>query len=480
MNLLLFLVTMAAPFAAAVTICFLKNRRWQNGLLIGGLAVALVGVLLLACREPDVFWSCSFGTFSLAFGFDECGRIFGVLFAAIFLLAGIFSLEYMEHDHAPGRYNAFFLLTLWAMLGLAMARNLFTYYMCYELMTVLSLPLVIHEGTDGAMKAGMKYLGYSLFGASLALFGFFLLGSFCDSTTFTAGGTLNETGLLHQPMLLVAAFCLLLGFGCKAGIMPLHFWLPTAHPVAPAPASAVLSATITKAGVLGILRVIYYLIGPETLRGSWVQYTMLTLALCTVFSGSMLAFKEKLLKRRFAWSTVSQVSYVLFGLFLLTADGLQGAILQVVFHAICKTALFLTAGAIIHHTGCTYVYQLNGVGKRMPVLLGCYTLASLSLIGIPPFAGFVSKWKLVTAGMAVLPGFGLAGGVILLTSALLTAGYLLPITINGYFKSGESSERLHPTWRMTVPLIILSGALLLLGVFPEGLTQAAACLASLA
>ncbi|MGM9593040.1 MAG: complex I subunit 5 family protein [Candidatus Onthomonas sp.] len=480
MNLLLFLITMLVPLSGAIAMFFLQSRKGQNRLLIGTLAVSLAGVLLLALQEPGVYWSCSFGAFSLVFGFDECGRIFGVLFAAIFLLAGIFSLEYMEHDHAPGRYNAFFLLTLWAMLGLAMARNLFTYYMCYELMTVLSLPLVIHEGTEGAQKAGMKYLGYSLFGASLALFGFFLLGSFCSSTDFIPGGTLSETGLLHQPMLLIAAFCLLLGFGCKAGIMPLHFWLPTAHPVAPAPASAVLSATITKAGVLGILRVIYYLISPEALRGTWVQYTMLTLALCTVFSGSMLAFKEKLLKRRFAWSTVSQVSYVLFGLFLLTADGLQGAILQVVFHAVCKTALFLTAGAIIHHTGCTYVDQLDGVGRRMPVLLGCYTLASLSLIGIPPFAGFVSKWQLVTAGLAALPGFGLAGGIVLLTSALLTAGYLLPITINGYFKHGENDGRLRPTWRMTVPLAMLSGALLLLGIFPGVLTRAAACLAGLA
>lgn len=477
--LIQFWLTLLVPLGAAIAMFFVKDRKKQNVLLVCALAVALLGAISLAMREPGPAWVQSFGVFSLSFGFDECGRIFGVLFAAIFLLAGIFSLEYMDHDHAPGRYNAFFLLTLWAMLGLSMAQNLFTYYMCYELMTVLSLPLVIHEGTEGAMKAGMKYLGYSLFGASLALFGFFCLGNFCDTTGFVAGGSVNAQGLANQPMLLIAAFCLLLGFGCKAGIMPLHFWLPTAHPVAPAPASAVLSATITKAGVLGIIRVIYYILGADTLRGTWVQTVMLVLALCTVFSGSMLAYQEKLLKRRFAWSTVSQVSYVLFGIFLLTGDGLQGAMLQVVFHAICKTALFLTAGAIIHHTGYTYVYQLNGIGKRMPVLLGCYTLASLSLIGIPPFAGFVSKWQLVTAGMAVIPGFGLAGGIVLLTSALLTAGYLLPITINGYFKSGAEEGRLHPTWRMAIPLIILSGALLLLGVFPGGLVRAVSSLAGL-
>jgi multicomponent Na+:H+ antiporter subunit D len=479
MTTFLFLLTLTAVLGLALACAFQKDRKRGNVLLMCGLGVALAGTLLLAALPGEVFhWN--FGVFALSFGFDECGRIFGVLFAAIFLLAGIFSLEYMDKDHAPHRYNTFFLLTLWAMLLLSMARNLFTYYMCYELMTVLSLPLVLHEGTEGAQKAGLKYLGYSLFGASLALFGFFCLGSFCDSTDFIAGGTVNANGLANLPMLLVASFCLLLGFGCKAGMMPLHFWLPTAHPVAPAPASAVLSATITKAGVLGILRVIYYLVGADVLRGTWVQTVMLVLALCTVFSGSMLAFKEKLLKRRFAWSTVSQVSYVLFGLFLLTGDGLQGALMQVVFHAICKTALFLTAGAIIHHTGCTYVQQLDGIGKRMPVLLGCYTLASLSLIGIPPFAGFVSKWQLVTAGMEALPGFGLAGGIVLLTSALLTAGYLLPITIRGYFQSAPDETPIHPTWRMTLPLVILSGALLLLGIFPQGLVQAVSCLAALA
>lgn len=476
MQLILFLLTILVPLCAGLLMFFLKDRKMQNNLLIGSLALTLAAAIGLACCGVGTALTIPFGTLSMKFGFDECGRIFGVLFPAIFLLAGIFSTEYMDHDHAPGRYNGFFLLTMMAMMGLSTSQTLLTYYMCYELMTVLSLPLVLHEATDGAMRAGMKYLGYSLFGASLALFGYFVVGAHI-STEFVPGGT---AGLTASPIMLIAIFCLLIGFGCKAGIMPLHFWLPTAHPVAPAPASAVLSATITKAGVLGILRVIYYVVGADIIRHTWVQYVMLILALCTVFSGSMLAYKEKLLKRRFAWSTVSQVSYVLFGVFLLTNGGIQAGILQVVFHAVCKTALFLTAGAIIHHSGCTYVSQLNGIGKRMPLLMACYTLASLSLIGIPPFAGFVSKWQLVTAGMAEFGWLGIAGGIVLLTSAILTAGYLLPITINGYFKRGEHMTPLHPTWRMLLPMVILSGALLLLGLFPMGLTKAAAALVGLA
>lgn len=469
MHIVLFLMIVLAVPMIAVFAFLDRIPRTANVNLLCGLTISLSSILGLAAGE-GICWQWSFGIFSLSFGVDGCTRIFGVLFAFIFLLAGIFSTEYMDHDHAPHLYNGFFLLTGWAMLGLSLSQNLFTYYMCYELMTVLSLPLVIHERTEGAMKAGMKYLGYSLFGASLALFGFFCLGTFCTTTDFVPGGSLNAAAVAEHPgVFLFAVFCLLIGFGCKAGIMPLHFWLPTAHPVAPAPASAVLSATITKAGVLGILRVIYYVVGAEALRGTWVQYVMLTLALITVFSGSMLAYKEKLMKRRFAWSTVSQVSYVLFGLFLLTGSGVQAALLQVVFHAVCKTALFLTAGAIIHHTGCTYVSELRGVGREMPLLMACYTLASLSLIGIPPFAGFVSKWQLVTSGMQVFDGFGIAGGIVLLTSAILTAGYLLPITIEGFMKDGTIKAHHKPTWRMNVPLMILSGALLLLGLFPHGL-----------
>lgn len=477
---IVFLVTLLAPLVAALAMPMIQSDKSIHLIRDLSLAVSLVGVLVLAFLQTGTLVEFSVGALAFKFGFDECGRIFGVLFAAIFLLASIFSTEYIAHEHNPRQYNTFFLLTLWAMLGLSLAQNLCTYYMCYELMTVLSLPLVLFESTKGAHKAGMKYLGYSLFGASLALFGFFCLNTFCDTTDFVARGTLNATALEHPKMFLFSVFCLLIGFGCKAGIMPLHFWLPTAHPVAPAPASAVLSATITKAGVLGIIRVIYYMVGVDALRGTWVQTLMLVLALMTVFSGSMLAYKEKLMKRRFAWSTVSQVSYVLFGLFLMTSAGIQAAMMQVVFHAVCKTALFLTAGAIIHHTGHTYVNELDGIGHKMPAVMAAYTLASLSLIGIPPFAGFVSKWGLVTAGMEAMPRLGLVGAVTLLASAILTAGYLLPLSINGFLKPDTTKGTTRPTWRMAVPIMILSGALLLMGILPHGLVKVISALSALA
>ena len=182
-----------------------------------------------------------------------------------------------------------------------------------------------------------------------------------------------------------------------------------------------------------MIRVIFYLFGAEVIRGTWVQTVMLILSLFTVFMGSMLAYREKILKKRLAYSTVSQVSYIIFGLMILNPIAFTGAVLHVVFHAIVKSCLFLCAGAIIHETGKIRTDELLGIGKEMPLTLWCFTFASLSLVGIPPFTGFVSKWNLCVGAMAEnVPVFSILGPIILLVSALLTAGYLLPIVIRGF------------------------------------------------
>ena len=222
--------------------------------------------------------------------------------------------------------------------------------MGYEMMTLFSLPLVLHERTPEAVAAAKKYLYYSSFGALCGLFGIFVLTPALTSAGFTAGGSLGEE---VSGMTLAAVFVMLLGFGVKAGLFPLHGWLPTAHPVAPAPASAVLSGVITKAGVLGVIRTIYYTAGPETIRGSWVQWVYLALICVTIVMGSAMALQEDVLKKRLAYSTVSQVSYILLGLALLDAQGLTGALTHIVFHSVIKNALFMIAGIFIVKTGCT-------------------------------------------------------------------------------------------------------------------------------
>lgn len=344
------------------------------------------------------------------------------------------------------------------------------------MMTLITVPLVIHNGSREAVAAGFKYLGYSTFGAGLALIGFFFLDRYCSSTEFAAGGTLDLSLVSgNENLLFVIWLLMMIGFGCKAGMLPLQAWLPTAHPVAPAPASAVLSGIITKAGVLAIIRVTFYLFGADFLRGSWAQIALLCLALATVFAGSMLAYKEKILKKRLAYSTVSQVSYVLFGLFLLNGVGFTGALLQIVFHALVKNLLFMSAGAIIYKTGKTDVGELTGIGKQMPVVIWCFAFGALSLIGIPPTAGFVSKWYLAQGGISEYGMLGIVGAAVLLVSALLTAGYLLPIVTRGFFPGRDfdyaNLEKKEPSRYMTVPLVILAVLAVLLGVFPGPLTE---------
>ncbi len=300
-------------------------------------------------REEYVLFSFT-EQLRLVLKLDTVGELFSCLMALIWTLVALYSGEYMKHEKDWHRYFGFFVMTFGVLIGLDYAGNLLTYYVFFEFMTLLSFPLVLHEMTHESIMAALKYLFYSLGGAFLVLFGLFYFSTHGADTVFVAGGTV--TGAAMTGGMLAAVFVTILGFSVKAGMFPLHAWLPTAHPVAPAPASAVMSAIITKGGVLGIIRVLYFVLSPDLLAGSWVQTALLTLSLITVFMGSMLAFREKLLKRRLAYSTVSQVSYVLFGLFCMdTGDAFTGAMLQVVCHALVKSVLFLCAGAIIYKTG---------------------------------------------------------------------------------------------------------------------------------
>ncbi len=463
------------PIFMSGLLLFAEKRVSQKILVLSTTILEIVGVFVLCAFHGDKVRLFRFAEgLYLSYEADALGLLFACLIAIIWFLVAIYAFGYMEHDDQPRQFYFFYLLSLGALMSLCFAKNMMTLYLSYEYMTLLTLPMVIHTREKQAVRAGMKYLGYSIFGASLALLGFIFLNTYCNTTNFVAGGTLNYRLLLgNEPMLLVMAFLMILGFGCKAGMFPLHAWLPTAHPVAPTPASAVLSGIITKAGVFCILRVVYYLFGANFIRGTWVQHTVLILILITIFMGSMLAYKERVLKKRLAYSTVSQVSYVLFGIFMLSPIGLIGALLQVVYHAIAKNLLFLSAGAIIHETGETMISEMKGIGKQMPAVMICFTIGALSLVGIPPTAGFISKWFLAQGGLVDTVGF--VGVIILMVSALLTAGYLLSISINGFFPHMEEYEPKLELYRtnlyMVVPLVILAVTIVLLGIFTSGLQE---------
>lgn len=454
-----------------------------------GAVLLITAALALAAawsgeRESILFYLMK--DIPIYFHIDAVGRLFVTFVSVVWVAVGFYSFGYMKHEGEERRFFGFYLVVYGVLIALDFAGNLVTMYFFYEFMTLCSMPLVLHNGSKEAIMAALKYLFYSMCGAYLGLFGIFFLYRYCDTLTFTAGGTLNLAAISgHEWLLLAAVFAMLIGFGAKAGMFPLHAWLPAAHPVAPSPASAALSGIIVKSGVLAVIRVVYYVVGADFLRGTWVQTAWMTLALITVFMGSLLAFREPVLKKRLAYSTVSQVSYILFGLALLQEEALGGALLHTVFHAFIKCALFLTAGSIIYRTGMTKVKEMRGIGKIMPATLWCYTIASLALIGIPPMSGFISKWYLAQGALsAPVSFFRYLGPAVLLISALLTAGYLLPLTIDGFlpgkgcctmFSAGSSSETNHVKTEaprcMLIPLAVLAGLSLVLGLFPNPLIE---------
>ena len=453
-----------------------EDRRGRIHLLAGAALVISAGLALAAAWSGEhsvtLFWLLE--DVPVYFAVDDVGRLFVTFISIVWALTGLYSFVYMEHEREEKRFFGAYLLVYGILIALDFAGNLVTLYLFYELMTLTSMPMVFHNGSKEAIMAALKYLFYSMCGAYLGLFGIFFLYQYCDSLTFTAGGALNPAlAAGNQGILLTAVFAMLIGFGAKAGMFPLHAWLPTAHPVAPSPASAVLSGIIVKCGVLAVIRVVYFVVGPEFLRGTWVQTAWMTLTLLTVFMGSLLAFREPVFKKRLAYSTVSQVSYILFGLSLMTPVGMTGALLHTVFHAFIKCALFLTAGVFIFQCGKTRAEELVGIGRQMPGTLWCYTFASLALIGIPPASGFVSKWYLAQGALGADVGvFSWLGPVVLLISALLTAGYLLPVTMNGFFPGDEARKGesfADPGWKMLLPLAVLAGLSILLGVLPNPL-----------
>ena len=393
-NLLMCLVILL-PLAGGAALPLLRGRS-KGTLHLCVLAIlvleaaAVTGLLLSPASELTVLAMSD--SLVLALRMDGVSRLFLAVAAYGYLLTGIYAFRYLSHGGREISFYAFFLLSLGTLAGMDLSKNLVTMYLFFEALTLLSMPLVLHDRTKESIQAALKYLFYSIAGAFLGLAAIFFLSAYSASLDFRAGGNLDLGKLAgHENVLRVAVFLGVIGFGAKAGLYPLHGSLPTAHPVAPAPASAVPSPIIPHARALGILRLVYFCVGADFLAGTWVQTAWLSLALLTVFMGSMMAYREKVFKKRLAYSTVSQISYVLTGLFLLTPEGALGGLLHVVFHATIKLCLFLVAGSVIVNAGKTRVDELRGYGRVMPKTLWAFTIASLALIGIPPASGFVSK-----------------------------------------------------------------------------------------
>lgn len=406
---------------------------------------------------------------AMKFRMDGLSRVFCALIGFLWPLSTLYGFSYMEHESHEKRFFVYYLISYGVTAGIATAANLFTMYVCYELLTLATLPLVLHKMDAASVHAGRKYLYYSIGGASLAFIGLIFILTFgIGNTEFVFGGSLDPTLIGTRGNVLLFVYLLsFIGFGAKAAVLPMQAWLPSVS-VAPTPVTALLHAVaVVKAGAFAVIRVTYYGFGAEFLSGTWAQKIAIGLAALTIVYGSAMALKEQHLKRRLAWSTVSNLSYILLGAALMTQAGLTGALTHMLVHGVVKITLFFCVGAVMVRTGQEYVQDVRGFAKIMPVTAATFALASAALVGVPPLPGFMSKWNLATAASAG-GTMGLVGLVALVISAILTAFYLFPIVVNMYFRPLNASlmaqEHVNrdPDWRMKLPFGILCAAIIAL------------------
>ncbi len=481
MSKLLLLPILFPIFAGALLFLFkMKNRTARTVYVITTATInsLLIVLLFFLVGETETYTIFKITeTMPIQIGLDGMGRVFAGLIAFLWPLACSYAVQYMRHEGKENSFFTFYLMTYGVTVGVSFASNLVSMYFFYEFLTLVTLPIVMHGMKEKSLFAGRKYVLYSIGGAGFAFMGMMVLTVYSGVHKFKFGGFLTELSAQQQSVLYVAFLMMVFGFGVKAAIFPFHGWLPTAS-VAPTPVTALLHAVaVVNSGAFAILRVTYYSFGTEFLRGTWVQYVMMTAALITILFGSGMALKEQHFKRRLAYSTISNLSYMIFGASLMTPEGMTGALSHMVFHGLIKITLFYAAGAVLYKTGKNYVNDLFGFGRKMPVVFGCFTLASAALVGVPMTAGFISKWNLITAAADAGQALAYAGIAVLLISAVLTAMYLFSVVIKAYFPGpGFDMEQIRQVedpagGYMKVPMIVLCIVIVVLGMFSAPLVS---------
>ena len=397
--------------------------------------------------------------------------LFVTLSTVLWLLTTVYAIGYLEGSPHRSRFFGFFSLCVTATVGVALAGNLITFVLFYELLTLSTYPLVVHRGTDVARRAGQTYLIYTVVGGALLLLGTAWLYTLTGNLEFTPRGFVGHLGPEHGPVLVIIFALLIAGLGVKAALVPLHGWLPQAM-VAPAPVSALLHAVaVVKAGAFGIVRVVYDVYGVNFTDQLGLLTGLGIAAAITIVYGSVMALFQDNLKKRLAYSTVSQVSYIALGTAILGPIGTIGGIVHLVHQGIMKITLFFTAGNYAETLGIHKISEMNGVGRRMPATTLAFSIAALGMIGVPPVAGFVSKWYLglgaLEAGMAawVMP--------VLITSSVLNAAYFLPVLYRAWFRDPGPAwpaehipaARLETSAALLWPPVITATLALAAGVF---------------
>ncbi|HVR71957.1 MAG TPA: proton-conducting transporter membrane subunit [Vicinamibacteria bacterium] len=433
-------------------------------------ALAAFGLLasmlpeVLAGRQPATTLVPLVGGFALRLRADAFGLLFALLASGLWVLTSVYNVGYMraEKEKHQAGYYAFFAVCVSAALGIALAANLVTFFVFYEVLTLATYPLVVHKRTDEAVAAGRKYLAYTLAAGQLLLVAIVGTAWLAPGEEFRPGGFLAGTASPPVLWLLFALF--IAGAGVKAAIMPLHAWLPAAM-VAPTPVSALLHAVaVVKAGTFACVRVVGWVFGVDLMRQLGADVVLATAAAVTILLASVRALGEQNLKRRLAYSTIGQLSYIVLGAGLGSAAALAGAIFHMAAHGFMKITLFFCAGSIYVRTHKSEVSELEGIGRRMPVTMAAFTVGALGLAGVPAFAGFVSKWNLGVGALEAGHGAFIA---VLVVSGLFNVAYFYPIAYAA-FLGGEGRLRFEePSPAIWVPLALTAAASIALGLVPD-------------
>ncbi|MCM1118838.1 MAG: proton-conducting membrane transporter [bacterium] len=482
MHIAIMITVVLLPVLGGILIPMLpfRNRRemlWYIEALV--LINSLLVITMLFFQPQDAFVLFRFtGDLRVSFHMDGMGRIFAGLVAVLWPLAVLYSFEYTENDPKEKSFYLFYVITYGVTLGVAMADNILTMYFFFEMMSLVTLPLILHTRTREAVLASRSYLYYMIGGAAFAFIGMIFILSYGSSSAFVSGGVLDleKIGDKINMMLFVYVLCFL-GFGVKTAIWPFSGWLPRAG-VAPTPVTALLHAVaVVNTGAFATMRITYYSFGTGLLRGTWAQGVVMLLVIFTIVYGCSRALKETHLKRRLAWSTVSNMSYILFGVTLMTPLGLAAALCHMLFHSFMKICSFFCAGAVIQRTNRTYVHELDGLGRKMPRVFAIFTVSGMALMGVPGLAGFISKWQLAQAAAADDNPLAWVGVGALLVSALLTAIYMLTISVRAFFPGRDFdyhtvSDVREPGWKMLVPLLIFVVVILVFGLHSQPFTEA--------
>jgi multicomponent Na+:H+ antiporter subunit D len=483
----LMLTVILLPFIGGGLLQFIKFKTKKNKqrYIFGYVMLNTILVyILLAQGSTDIIRVINFAGAKLNFSLkiDGMSIVFAGLVSTLWPLATLYSFPYMEHEkNGSIHINIFYLFytaTYGVTLGIAMSGNMLTMYCFYELLTLVTVPLVMHTLTREAVLASRTYFYYSLGGAAFAFIGMIFLIMYGESLEFVFGGVLNNALIGDKKDLLLFIYVLaFMGFGVKAAVCPFNSWLPKAG-VAPTPVTALLHAVaVVKSGAFAIMRLTYYSYGADFLRGTWAQYFLMCIVIFTIVYGCSMAVKETHIKRRLAYSTISNLSYILFGVLIMTPLGLVGALCHMVFHGVMKICSFFCAGSMITQAHANYVHELDGMAKKMPKVFTIFTISAFALMGVPGLCGFVSKWNLAKAAFESGNYLAYVGVGALLVSALLTAIYMLTIVMRAYFPNKDFDysslhDEIHdPDWRMLLPLGLFVVGMVVFGVYSGPLVE---------